>query len=941
MLVENGANAEIKEKEFGCTPLHWVAFTGSIDLCGLLCSAGALPTTLDNNGCDPIQYATQANKLDCVQYLISVKESLSATKNQINEPLSPGWKKLIDEKSGLIYFHNFKTGVSMWEEDFVNRNKHSRHFVHNQVDGVNKNITMDQVHELSSTPPKVHKSDSNSNSVGKNIVVHGERDRIITETEIAQFDLDLSQDSIDSPQKNKENVLRGEKVKSNDNISQSISTTSLPEHLKTRKAPSKVIIPSKSQMLSPMIFSPCEALQQNAKKATSPGISKETFEERLAALQCKMEKQLIDQLKNIESKINLPVKNIPKSPAISLEAQKSLSSMGAKIIQLQTDIGTKDMEIIALKRDIVSMEEKFRNNLASNEPKKNSRDFIMGDCDVTEEWIPVSNANHMQKEFEAKTHELDTTKRENRDIKSNQNKLERQISILTEECEILKDKSESNERALTLEKKAKDELITLLQQTREGIEVESQMAQSIAHEKEKNNELISSLKEKIESNNRKANVEKHKLFDQIDEYKNQILDQRAKVEILNAQNQEQQLLLTTEKSKVASMQAKLEDLQILHEKENLKLKEDYERKTNDDNKAMLDAHNLQLDSLNNMLNEEKLACVQKELEKNEAEQAMHSAVEKAKETEVKLQEMKKMITDAKKMVRANEQLHAALHIETDRRKALHNKIEDLKGKIRVYVRIRPMNADEKKKDSKIALIKEDERTCVMCGDVESNHDSKAWEFDQIFSGESGKNNSQENIFKDTKRLITSAVDGFNVCIFAYGQTGSGKTYTMFGAGGNFSGMERDEGIFENTGLAPRSAAQLFKVLQEREASNEIKVKVTMFELYNDALRDLLVDSGKSHGQPLKIKLAEHSSTGMVEVEGAKVEQVHSLKQMLTLFQKGARSRTTSSTQMNADSSRSHLITSIMMSLTNKRTGKAVYGKLTLVDLAGSEKVGKR
>lgn len=33
------------------------------------------------------------------------------------------------------------------------------------------------------------------------------------------------------------------------------------------------------------------------------------------------------------------------------------------------------------------------------------------------------------------------------------------------------------------------------------------------------------------------------------------------------------------------------------------------------------------------------------------------------------------------------------------------------------------------------------------------------------------------VFEDTKHLVRSAVDGFNVCIFAYGQTGSGAQRT--------------------------------------------------------------------------------------------------------------------------------------------------------------------
>lgn len=36
----------------------------------------------------------------------------------------------------------------------------------------------------------------------------------------------------------------------------------------------------------------------------------------------------------------------------------------------------------------------------------------------------------------------------------------------------------------------------------------------------------------------------------------------------------------------------------------------------------------------------------------------------------------------------------------------------------------------------------------------------------------------EQIYEDTRPLVRSILDGYNVCIFAYGQTGSGKTYTM-------------------------------------------------------------------------------------------------------------------------------------------------------------------
>ena len=190
--------------------------------------------------------------------------------------------------------------------------------------------------------------------------------------------------------------------------------------------------------------------------------------------------------------------------------------------------------------------------------------------------------------------------------------------------------------------------------------------------------------------------------------------------------------------------------------------------------------------------------------------------------------------------------------------------------------------------------------------------------------------------------LHSALD--NILIFlsllldnSSGQTGSGKTYTMFGRSG-----EDDE----NKGLATRVANELFRKLRERESSCHVEVEVSMLELYNDKLCDLLIAKQNQEGesvseQPtLKIRLAEHTSSGLVEVDGLTMEKVTNDTELLHVFNNGVNSRTSASTKMNVDSSRSHMVASIVVSLRHRRTGNIVRGKLTLVDLAGSERVSK-
>ena len=109
------------------------------------------------------------------------------------------------------------------------------------------------------------------------------------------------------------------------------------------------------------------------------------------------------------------------------------------------------------------------------------------------------------------------------------------------------------------------------------------------------------------------------------------------------------------------------------------------------------------------------------------------------------------------------------------RRNAHNKLEDLKGTIRVYCRIRPLFETE------ISSLKLQNEPYISYPDSDSikiwNSQSKRdlkFDLDKIFYGL----DNQNILFDEISPLITSVMDGYNCCIMAYGQTGTGKTYTM-------------------------------------------------------------------------------------------------------------------------------------------------------------------
>ena len=124
-------------------------------------------------------------------------------------------------------------------------------------------------------------------------------------------------------------------------------------------------------------------------------------------------------------------------------------------------------------------------------------------------------------------------------------------------------------------------------------------------------------------------------------------------------------------------------------------------------------------------------------------------------------------------------------------------------------------------------------------------------------------------------LLENAWNGYHSCLFAYGETGSGKSYSMIGYG-------------SNTGIIPRVCEELFRrISQTSSASVKFEVKVSMLEIYNEKIQDLLkpTDSRTKEG----LRVCEHPSLG-VYVEGLSKVLVNSYGEISAALEMGTRTK---------------------------------------------------
>ena len=258
----------------------------------------------------------------------------------------------------------------------------------------------------------------------------------------------------------------------------------------------------------------------------------------------------------------------------------------------------------------------------------------------------------------------------------------------------------------------------------------------------------------------------------------------------------------------------------------------------------------------------------------------------------------------------------------DERRKLHNRIEELKGNIRVYCRMRaPLTTDRESVDydlvDKTTLRLRGKERVALKGDT-SKAEDHSFKYDKVF----GPDATQENVFDDIAPLVQSCLDGFKVCIFAYGQTGSGKTYTM-------------EGPASNKGVIPRAVNMIFRKVSSltKERGFTCSLSCSFLEIYNDQARDLLQ---KKPAEMKALKITGTEAEAMVE--GLSDHPVSDEQTVVDLLSIAQSNRACAATKMNDVSSRSHSIFTLRIKVHNPVANVTLQGLLNLIDLAGSEKV---
>uniref|UniRef100_A0A8C7N8X0 Si:rp71-84d9.1 n=1 Tax=Oncorhynchus kisutch TaxID=8019 RepID=A0A8C7N8X0_ONCKI len=252
--------------------------------------------------------------------------------------------------------------------------------------------------------------------------------------------------------------------------------------------------------------------------------------------------------------------------------------------------------------------------------------------------------------------------------------------------------------------------------------------------------------------------------------------------------------------------------------------------------------------------------------------------------------------------------------------------------VKVAVRVRPFNKRER--DAGGRCIISMASSTITIQDPRNSQSPRSFCFDYAYWSHSGftrdcsglyipeepggRYADQGSVFQDLgEGILENALQGYNATLLAYGQTGSGKSYSMVGYG-------------PNKGLVPTLSDKLFQAIRANQDSRQCQVFFSMLEIYNEQVVDLLSRGSRSPGG---LRVREEQQRGFY-VEGLRRVPCDSVEQ---LMEQGTRMRTTATTHMNANSSRSHMLIILQLKQVSHIAHITKQSNINLVDLAGSER----
>lgn len=252
-----------------------------------------------------------------------------------------------------------------------------------------------------------------------------------------------------------------------------------------------------------------------------------------------------------------------------------------------------------------------------------------------------------------------------------------------------------------------------------------------------------------------------------------------------------------------------------------------------------------------------------------------------------------------------EELKIKCREEESKRRHVYNLMQEQLGNVRVYCRLR--NID----DTHSYLLGDNDRVHVLVPPMEE------FRFDKVFPA----NYRQAAVFEAVVPLVTSFIDGYNVCFITYGGEASGKTYTLFGSNGK-----------DQVGLVQRSLAMVLEEKEHRKSDWDIRLSAVLIEIYNDVYNDFLGDRQNVH---------LYIDQGLDEVfKSLKSVPINSEGDVEALVQVCRHRRQVAKTALNPASSRSHLITLVRLHCASRIHGEETRSFLALCDLAGFEDIIK-